>query len=318
MKWYSTEQTYGNVDYSIPDAMIQFAKQNNISVRGHNVFWDDPKYQPGWLNSLSPSDFKRASMRRLKSIMLRYKGKVIAWDVVNENMHFSFFESKLGQNASAVLYKMAQKVDGNATLFLNEFNTIEDSRDDASSRTKYLKTLKEIKGYPGNENLKLGIGLESHFNTPNLPYMRASIDILAAANLPIWLTEVDVESSPNQAQYLEEVLREAHGHPKVTGIILWSAWKPEGCYRMCLTDHNFKNLPTGDVVDKLMGEWFGIESSSGMADANGFFEISLSHGEYLVKIHHQASNSSFDQMIVLASSDDKKLPCDNASSSFNM
>ena len=70
MKWYSTEHTYGNVDYSIPDAMIQFAKQHGIAVRGHNVFWDDPKYQPGWLNSLSPSEFKKASMHRINSVML--------------------------------------------------------------------------------------------------------------------------------------------------------------------------------------------------------------------------------------------------------
>ena len=81
---------------------------------------------------------------------------------------------------------------------MNEYNTIEDSRDPASSRTNYLQKLKEIRSYPGNENLKLGIGLESHFDTPNLPDMRASIDVLAAANLPIWLTEVDVQSSPNQ------------------------------------------------------------------------------------------------------------------------
>ena len=107
-----------------------------------------------------------------------------------------------------------------------------------------------------------------------------------------------------QAKYLEEILREAHSHPKVAGIILWSAWKPEGCYRMCLTDNNFKNLPTGDVVDKLMGQWFGFKYLSGKTDSNGFFETFLSHGDYHATIHHQASNSSFDQKIVLASSSD--------------
>lgn len=125
--------------------------------------------------------------------MTRYKG--YGWDVVNENLHFNFFESKLGQNASSVFYTMAGKIDGSTALFLN---SIEESRDDISSPANYLQKLREIKELPGNGNLSMGIGLRSHFGAPNLPYMRASLDNLAAANLPIWLTEVDVKRSPNQ------------------------------------------------------------------------------------------------------------------------
>lgn len=200
MKWYSTEASQGKVDYSVPDAMIQFAKQNNIAVRGHNVLWDDPKYQPQWVNSLSPSDLNKASTDRLNSVMSKYKGEVIAWDVVNENMHFNFFETKLGQSASSVFYNLAQKADGSIPLFLNEYDTIENVGEPDSSPQKYLEKIKEIKSFPGNENLNMGIGLESHFSTPNLPYIRSSIDTLAAANCPIWLTELDVESSPNQVR----------------------------------------------------------------------------------------------------------------------
>ena len=130
--------------------------------------------------------------------MSRYKGQLIAWDVVNENLHFSFFESKLGKQASANFYKLAQTADGTVPLFLNEYNTIEDSRDGASTPAKYLQKLREIKAFPGNRNARMGIGLEAHFSTPNLPYMRASIDTLAATGLPIWLTELDVQSGPNQ------------------------------------------------------------------------------------------------------------------------
>ena len=44
----------------------------------------------------------------------------------------------------------------------------------------------------------MAIGLESHFGVPNLPYIRASLDTLAAAGLPIWLTEVDVKKAHKQ------------------------------------------------------------------------------------------------------------------------
>ena len=93
-----------------------------------------------------------------------------------------------------------------------------------------------------------------------------------------------------QAQYLEQVLRELHAHPKINGIIMWSAWKPGGCYQMCLTDNSFNNLKTGNVVDKLLREWGS--SLKGTADGDGFFEASLSHGDYELKISHPNVTSS--------------------------
>ncbi|CAK9144963.1 unnamed protein product [Ilex paraguariensis] len=73
---------------------------------------------------------------------------------------------------------------------------IEYMNDGASTPTKYLEKIREIKsnGYNG----VLGISLQGHIRTPNLPYMRAAIDQLATARSPIWLTELDVASSPNQ------------------------------------------------------------------------------------------------------------------------
>ncbi|GMJ12860.1 hypothetical protein like AT4G33840 [Hibiscus trionum] len=287
MKWYSTEGSPGHEDYSSADALVGFAKRHNIAVRGHNVVWNDPKYQPGWLYSLSRTDLSNAVVRRVKSVMSRYKGQLIAWDVVNENLHFSFFESRLGNQASGDIYRLAHVFDRSVPLFLNEYNTIEDSRDGAAAPAKYLQKLRQIQGWA--RNARLGIGVESHFNTPNLAYMRAAIDTLAATGLPIWLTEVDVQSGPNQARYLEQILMEAHSHPKVEGIVIWAAWRPQGCYRMCLTDNNFRNSATGNVVDNLLRQWRS-EALFGSTDSEGFFEASLFHGDYEVNITHPSSS----------------------------
>ncbi|KAF3435562.1 hypothetical protein FNV43_RR22651 [Rhamnella rubrinervis] len=284
MKWYSTETSQGKEDYLVSDAMLKFAQQHNIAVRGHNVFWDDPRHQPSWITWLPRKQLALASSKRLYSIMAKYKGQVIGWDVVNENLHFSYFEHRILRSASEFFYNWAYKADKETTLFMNEYNTIEDPGDLASSPAKYLQKLKEIQNFPGNIGIMMGIGLEGHFSTPNLPYIRAAIDTLAAANLPIWVTELDVKSSPNQAMYLEQILREIRSHPKVKGIVLWSAWRPEGCFRMCLTDNNFTNLNTGDVVDKLLREWGWEAFTTGTTDAEGFFETSLFHGDYHVEI----------------------------------
>ncbi|XWS68135.1 hypothetical protein CRYUN_Cryun04dG0064500 [Craigia yunnanensis] len=292
MKWYSTEKRQGEENYTIADAMVKFAKQNGISIRGHNILWDNPEMQPKWVKDLPPEGLQKAATKRLNSVVSRYAGQLIVWDVVNENLHFSFFEDKLGENASSAFYSMAYHVDPNTTLFMNEYNTIEYSKDQASTASKYKKKLEEILSFPGNAGLKAAIGLEAHFSAgqPNIAYMRSSLDILGTMRLPIWLTEVDVGKGPNQAQYLEDILREAFSHPAVEGIIIFGGPEIAGFDVMTLADTEFATTPIGEVVDKLINEW-----KSGTrqlrADSRGWSEVSLFHGDYEAKIYHPVTNS---------------------------
>ncbi|PHT98257.1 hypothetical protein BC332_32849 [Capsicum chinense] len=283
MKWYTNEKIQGQQDYNVADAMLRLVQKHNIQVRGHNVFWNNPQNMPSWARYLSPAQLSSAASRRINSVMNRYLGQLIHWDVVNENVHFSFLEDMLGKNASAVYYNKANEIDSNAIPFLNDFNTIEHGFDGTSNPAKYLEKIRDLRshGYSG----PLGIGLQGHFVKPNLPYIRSSLDMLASAGLPIWITELDVANTTNQEVYLEEIIREVHAHPGVKGIMMWAPWGPKGCYRMCLTDNNFKNLATGNVVDRILKEWshWGF---SGITNENGLFETSLFHGDYEVEINH--------------------------------
>ncbi|KAF2294412.1 hypothetical protein GH714_010785 [Hevea brasiliensis] len=345
MKWYSTEKKQGQENYTIADAMVRFAKQNGISIRGHNIFWDDPKYQPDWVKNLSPNDLREAAAKRINSVVSRYEGQLIAWDVMNENLHFSFYEDKLGEDASAEYFSTAHQLDPGTRLFMNEYNTIEDSTDEAANPFNYKKRLEEILSYPGNQGILAGIGVQGHFSSdqPNLAYMRASLDMLATTGLPIWLTEVDVGRGPNQdkslksnldfssfnefpkcqnnkdsdicqllafpsldnnnynnmianryfsgqAEYLEQVLREGYSHPGVEGIIMFVGPAIAGFNVTTLADKDFKNTPSGDVVDKLIDEW-KPKPTEIKADSEGSIEVSLFHGDYNITIKDPVSNS---------------------------
>lgn len=97
-----------------------------------------------------------------------------------------------------------------------------------------------------------------------------------------------------QARYLEDVLREGFSHASVNGIMLWTALHPKGCYQMCLTDDNFRNLPAGDVLDKLLQQWrtCGVE---GVTDQHGSFSFLGFLGEYRIfaKYGNTSANSTF-------------------------
>ncbi|PNX75545.1 endo-1,4-beta-xylanase A-like protein, partial [Trifolium pratense] len=257
MKWYSTEKIQGQENYTIPDAMMKFAKENGICVRGHSIFWDDMKFQPQWVKSLPPNELREAAAKRMNSVVSRYNGQLIAWDVMNENIHYHFYEDKIGVNASAEYYSSAYHLDPKATMFVNEYNTIEYSGETIASPANYIRKLQEIQQFPGTAGMPLAIGLQGHFGrgVPNLAYMRSGLDLLGATGLPIWLTETSVEDQPNQAQYLEDILRESYSHPAVQGIIMFQGPAQAGFVYTLLADANFKNTPSGDVVDKLINEW---------------------------------------------------------------
>lgn len=176
--------------------MVKFAKSRGVTIRGHNVLWDDVRFQPPWVPGLSSNDLSAAANKRVNSVVSRYRGQLIHWDVVNENLHWNFLESKLGGNASNSFYGKANQIDGSMIPFLNEYNTIEEPSDGAVSPPRYLQRISEMRsnGYNG----PLGIGVQGHFTSANLPYTRSAIDQLATARLPIWVTELDVKPSGNQ------------------------------------------------------------------------------------------------------------------------
>ncbi|XP_021900441.1 uncharacterized protein LOC110816523 isoform X2 [Carica papaya] len=283
LKWYATEPKQGKTNYAIADQMMEFVRANGIIARGHNIFWEDPKYNPSWVLNLTGPELQSAVNSRIQSLMSKYKEEFIHWDVSNEMLHFNFYEQRLGPNATLQFYQTASQADPLATLFMNEFNVVETCGDEKSTVDTYIARVRELEGGGVSMN---GIGLEGHFTVPNPPLMKAIIDKLATLKLPIWLTEVDISSKldmETQGAYLEQVLQEGFSHPAIEGIMLWTALHPNGCYQMCLTDQNFRNLPAGDVVDKLLQEWRTGELK-GETDEYGSYNMYGFLGEYRLSV----------------------------------
>ncbi|WCJ17982.1 Endo-1 4-beta-xylanase 4 [Euphorbia peplus] len=287
MKWYSTESRQGTENYTVADSMLIFTRKNGIKVRGHNILWDNPDRQPLWVKNLNATELKVAVTRRVDSVTRRYTRRVIGWDVMNENLHYKFFESKFGENASAEVFARAYRIDRRARMFMNEFNTIEYSEDEAAKPHNYVKKLKEIVRYPGNKGMLAGIGVQGHFSygKPNLVYMRSALDFLGATKFPVWITELDMDVGPNQAEYLEKILREGYSHPAVKGIIMFAGPKIAGFNRTILADENFRKTPSGNVVDKLISEWT-TGNLEVVTDPNGFAQVSLFLGDYEITVKH--------------------------------
>lgn len=326
LKWYATEPEAGRVNYTAADELLSFARANRIAVRGHNIFWEDPIYTPAWVRNLTGDQLAAAVESRIGSLLSRYSGEFVHWDVSNEMLHFNFYEQRMGKDASRRFFDAARRFDPLATLFMNEFNVVETCDDAHSTVDSYVLRLRELAD--GGAARLEGVGLEGHFGRPNVPLMRAVLDKLATLGLPIWLTEVDISKAFDQetqvrkeeemrrrrggsltmvwllqAVYLEQALREGFAHPAVEGIMLWTAFHPRGCYQMCLTDGNFRNLPAGDAVDRLLREW-ETKAVAGATDEHGTFSFEAFLGEYKVRITH--GNISAESTLSLPRGDETK------------
>lgn len=225
LKWYITEPKPGQLNYALADQMLEFVRSNQIIARGHNIFWEDPRYIPSWVLDLTGSELQSAVNARIQSLMSKYKDEFIHWDVSNEMLHFDFYEERLGLNASLHFYEMAHQADPLATLFMNEFNVVETCSDVDSTVDNYISRLKELKRSGVSMD---GIGLESHFSVPNRPLMRAILDKLATLELPIWLTEVDVSHTLNKETQVSKVpFRGKKGKVKGKKDQLWYSRRNE-------------------------------------------------------------------------------------------
>lgn len=128
MKWYATEPQQGVFDFSKGDEIVNLARANHQKVRGHTLVWHSQL--PGWLTGREwTADELRAVLKNhIQKEVRHYRGKVFAWDVVNEAFNEdgtyreTVFYKTLGPGYIADALRWARQADPKAKLYLNDYN----------------------------------------------------------------------------------------------------------------------------------------------------------------------------------------------------
>jgi len=298
MKWYSTEKYHGMVSYWVPDKVMRFAKAHGLAVRGHSLFWARSKFVQPWVQRLAPGQLRAAIDARLNSIVPRYKGRVLSWDVNNEMLDGSFFRDRLGPGIDPYLFKRAHQLDPGARLFVNEYGILANDQ----KLGRYMAEIRSLRaaGAPVG-----GIGIQEHAAERFSPAPVAAgaeperagedrlvpeevwrrLDRLGKLGLPIELTEVSAKTSDpvRRADALETLFRVAFAHPKVDTVLLWGFWAkahwlgPDAA----LVDKDWKVLPAGERISKLiLQEWRTNRDAT--TDAEGNVSFRGFYGSYAV------------------------------------
>lgn len=186
------------------DAIVDFAQQHGLKVRGHNLCWHNQT--PRWFFTDSSGrqvsrDVLLARMKRhIDDVMGRYKGKIYAWDVVNEAVpdtgtgmyRKSKFYEIIGGEYIAKAFEYAHAADPTAQLFYNDYNT-----ENASKRERIFQLVKRLKsqGVPIQ-----GVGLQGHWSIyePTARELEESVSRFASLGLNVQITELDVSVYPKE------------------------------------------------------------------------------------------------------------------------
>eukprot|EP00271_Cylindrocystis_brebissonii_P002564 TRINITY_DN1328_c2_g1_i2.p1 TRINITY_DN1328_c2_g1~~TRINITY_DN1328_c2_g1_i2.p1 ORF type:complete len:616 (+),score=67.33 TRINITY_DN1328_c2_g1_i2:718-2565(+) len=295
MKWYTNEFSKGSLFYGPADSFVGAVEKMGAAVRGHNIFWGRQEYVQPWVQALSKPALVSAMQKRLESVVNRYKGKVMHWDVYNEMLHGHYYQTRVNNSIAAWMYKATRQLDPSVKLFVNDYNVIEYYGDPLSTPETYLTSISNLQAQGAEVD---GIGCQGHFvgQTANGPRIKAELDQMAVAGLPIWITELDIsDTNPyTQADSFETVMREAFSHPAVQGIVQWEVARlpceayydlAGDCAKPCVTCHvdsNFNSRPIGDRYVRLRKEWSthvkGHTRSNGVFGFRGFF------GDYRIDI----------------------------------
>jgi endo-1,4-beta-xylanase len=184
------------------DSIVNFAQRHGMKVRGHALCWHEQT--PDWLfkDAAGNTVTKEVLLNRLKehitTVVNRYKGKVYAWDVVNEAvdddstrvLRNSLWHQICGDEFIVKAFEYAHAADPNAVLFYNDYNT---ERPEKRERVyKLLKKLVEAK-VPVH-----GVGLQAHWSIyePSENELRTAIEKFASLGLKIQFTELDISVYP--------------------------------------------------------------------------------------------------------------------------
>ncbi len=199
------ENTY---NWNDADSIVAFAQRNKLKVRGHTLCWHSQT--PAWLFVDAKGDTvsKTVLLQRLKNhitaVVSRYKGKVYAWDVVNEAVSDNPAEylrpspwlTICGEEYIAKAFEYAHDADPNAVLFYNDYNEIDPVK--RAKITRLLKSLKDA-GVPIN-----GVGLQAHWaiNEPSRTQLDSTLHQFSALDLTLQITELDISvySKEHQAR----------------------------------------------------------------------------------------------------------------------
>jgi endo-1,4-beta-xylanase len=248
LKWEVIHPERQFFDFSQGDQLVDFAIRHDMKVRGHTLVWH--RQNPRWLTEGKYTSVELADIlqQHIKTVVAHYRGKIFAWDVVNEafdELHPGELRSTIWRDQPGIgvpnestsrmsyayierCFRWAHDADPNALLFYNEAEAemVSPKSDAIYAMVRDFRQ----RGVPID-----GVGFQMHIANLHVDIASISSNLsrFTALGVQVHITELDiavpVDAGGNARP--EDLLSQAHiylqiaaaclSHPGCTAIQTW-------------------------------------------------------------------------------------------------
>ena len=257
-------------DFADADFIVDFAQTHEMQVRGHKLVWHNQL--PGWLEDgdWSKEELTEILHDHIATVVGRYRGRVAAWDVVNEaitdsgTLRNTLWLRVIGPEYIEMAFRWAHEADPDALLFYNDYGA-----EGLCPKANAVYTLVEDlvkRGVPIH-----GVGMQMHASLDWCPVpesVSANIERLSALGLQIHVTEMDVrvpepatqEKLEAQAAIYRDMLHVCISSEGCTAFVLWGftdshSWVPSffpGYGSALIFDDDYGPKPACEALEEVI------------------------------------------------------------------
>lgn len=273
MKFEVLHPEPGRYDFSEGDAIVAFAKQNGLKVRGHTLVWANQL--PKWVlvGDYTREQWIEILRDHITTVVGHYRGSendrtVVAWDVVNEavgkqgELFDNFWLQKIGPEYIPLAFQFANEADPEALLFYND-----NAGEGLNPKSQGIYNL--VQGLVKSGAPIDGVGLQMHTfidGAPSTAELVVNMKRLGELGLQVQITEMDVRTQYSQASLPEKLQKQAEVYrqviaacvqsPNCSGFFTWGltdrfSWIPgftgKEDYPL-LFDENYRPKPALDAI----------------------------------------------------------------------
>jgi endo-1,4-beta-xylanase len=202
LKWECAQPDPGRFDFDAADRFVEFGETNGQFIVGHTLVWH--QQTPRWVfrdEAGAPLD-REGLLERMRehihTVVGRYKGRIQAWDVVNEalnedgTLRQSPWFRIIGEDYIAQAFRFAHEADPSAQLYYNDY-----ALENEPKRRGAIALIRNLQaaGVPID-----GIGTQQHarMDWPTAEEVDATLRDFGQLGVQVMVTELDVSVLPER------------------------------------------------------------------------------------------------------------------------